>query len=385
MSKSFISHSTDQFLSLFLVTCLLVIFSSSCSKNDDSPEPLDDTKIIADPCVLIGNLAFNEPVSDITGYLDPITAKEYALIGFGEHCHDDCEDDLNTGVYIVDVTNPTSPTLISTIHTVNGFDLKTYDHYLYVVNGEEEGINNDHRGSIYDIQDLNNPIKVGSFPSSHNAFIDEEKGLLVTSFEGLKIYDIKTNPEIPLRIWSDGDDRGHDATIVGDRLFDFHETETNIYNITDPKNPELITKIAPPESLIQFHHSGWPTTDGNYLIINDEGANKNIGTDITIWDISSPGVANFVSSFNDPDATVHNVHVVENKAYFSYYGAGIRVFDISNPELPLLLCQYATSEAPIITDPNTFYFGGAWGVYAYLPSGNILISDTENGLFIFSK
>ena len=366
---------------LLISICLFSVLTSGCTNDDDLPEPAKPGPDLPSypTCTLLGSLSFSEPIQDITGYVDAQTSREYALVGFGEHCHSNCEIDDATGVYIVDVTDPSSPTLIETIHTVNGFDLKTYKHYLYVVNGEGEGINNDHRGTIYDIQDLSNPKKVGGFPSSHNAFIDEEKGLLVTSLEGLNIYDIKTNPERPTLLWSSGDARGHDATIVGDWLYDFHEYETNIYNISDPESPRLITKINPPPSTIQYHHSGWPTEDGNYLIINDEGVGAFGGNDITIWDISIGGLPRLAYKYNNANSIVHNVQVVGDKAYFSFYTAGIQVFDISNPESPVILCQYDTS--PRYNVPT---FNGAWGIYAFMPSGNILISDVENGLFIFS-
>ena len=52
--------------------------------------------------------------------------------------------------------------------------------------------------------------------------------------------------------------------------------------------------------------------------------------------------------------------------------------DISNPYSPLLIGYFDTFE------PNHHNsYMGAWGVYPFLPSGNILLSDMQTGLYVF--
>jgi len=63
--------------------------------------------------------------------------------------------------------------------------------------------------------------------------------------------------------------------------------------------------------------------------------------------------------------------------FASYYYGGLQVFDISNPLLPRRVAYYDTFEPP-----NDNFFQGAWGVFV-LPSGRSLLSDMNNGLFIF--
>ena len=53
------------------------------------------------------------------------------------------------------------------------------------------------------------------------------------------------------------------------------------------------------------------------------------------------------------------------------------MFDISHPDEPQLVAYYDTY-AP---DSHSG-FAGAWGVHAALPSGLILISDVQSGLFV---
>ena len=78
--------------------------------------------------------------------------------------------------------------------------------------------------------------------------------------------------------------------------------------------------------------------------------------------------------------SVHNVYIRPgtNLVFISYYVDGTRVLDITNPENPVEVAFYDTSEL-------TALFAGNWGTYAYLPSGYIISSDRQNGLYIFSS
>ena len=53
------------------------------------------------------------------------------------------------------------------------------------------------------------------------------------------------------------------------------------------------------------------------------------------------------------------------------------ITDISHPNNPIEVGHYDTYPQG---SGNGFY--GCWGVYPYLPSGNILASDMQNGLFV---
>ena len=60
---------------------------------------------------------------------------------------------------------------------------------------------------------------------------------------------------------------------------------------------------------------------------------------------------------------------------------GRQVYDLSDPAVPAKVMYYPTSTE--IAAPNLYR--GAWGVYPFLPSGNILVSDMQNGLFVIEK
>jgi len=64
----------------------------------------------------------------------------------------------------------------------------------------------------------------------------------------------------------------------------------------------------------------------------------------------------------------------------SYYYDGLQVYDISDREHPSRILQYPTSQ-----EENNKEYRGAWGVYPFLPSGNVLVSDMQEGLFVIDR
>ncbi|NNM22498.1 MAG: choice-of-anchor B family protein, partial [Flavobacteriaceae bacterium] len=270
------------------------------------------------------------------------------------------------GMSVVDVTDPTNPTQVAHLTSVPGFDVKVWDHYVYCVTGGSG------TASIVDIFDPTNPQEVGTFPSSHNLFIDEN-GYMYASFPNLTIYDLNPDPTNPTFLTSVGSE-GHDATVRGDLLIDCHGfAGTNLYDITDPANPILLSTISDPT--ITYHHQGDISSDGNYLYINDELSN-NPDPDISVWDISDRANPVRVSDFSD-SATTHNLYVIGDYAYSSYYTAGFRVFDISDPSQLVLADEYDTNPA------SGEGFSGAFGVYPSPVTGNIYINDSD-GVFVFT-
>ena len=354
---------------LWVLIIIISLFNDGLAQDghwSSESEVLLDSQSSDNFLSLKGRLSIPGRAADVWGYVDSNTGKEYALIGYGIF-----SDPPDAGVVIADVTDPANPVQVANIDSVPGFDLKTWRHYMYTVNGRSNGL-----GGIVDISDPENPKVVDSIPSAHNIFIDE-RGFMYMECPGLRIFDLNPDPTNPKLIWSDSTFDCHDASVIGNRLFDFHGSAgTNIYDVTDPSDPQLLGSINDPA--IRFHHSGWPTEDGQFLFICDEGA-RHPTADFTVWDISDVRNPRKVGSFADPDAIVHNLYVVGNFAFTSYYTAGLRVFDISDPRNPIQLDEFDT--AP---DTSGEVFAGDFGVYPFAPSGNIYVSDRQSGLFIFA-
>ena len=83
-----------------------------------------------------------------------------------------------------------------------------------------------------------------------------------------------------------------------------------------------------------------------------------------------------MSDYADPDATAHNLYVIGDYAYSSYYTAGFKVFDITDPSQLVLADEYDTNN---ISGQG---FAGAFGVYPSPVTANIYIND-NSGVYIF--
>ena len=99
---------------------------------------------------------------------------------------------------------------------------------------------------------------------------------------------------------------------------------------------------------------------------------------MTVWDIQQPDNPRRVAEFGDDNAIVHNLYVIDDVAYVSYYAAGFRIYDVSDPTQPRLLDEYDTDPGE-----NGIGLNGAWGVFPYARFGYIYVSDVAEGLFIF--
>lgn len=314
---------------------------------------------------LLGSMSLPSSVfvSDVWGWVDPGTSREYAIIG----------DWHGRKIFIIDATTPSNMKLVAEIDGVPGFDVKVWDHYIYSCDGDTFG--QDSR--VIDIADPFNPVLAPrGFFSAHNIAISPA-GTMFLESPGLRTLDLTADPLAPTLLSEDfGDFRdGHDATVRGNRLYDFRGHEgTLILDVTDPANPDTLGTITDPA--IAFHHSGDATADGTTLLITDELA-ADPSPDITVWDISNPADPVKLADITDPNSTVHNLYIQDNLAYVSYYASGFKVIDITDPSAPVVLDRYDTS--PLSGDG----FIGAFGIYPFAPGTRVYVSDIDNGLFVF--
>ena len=77
--------------------------------------------------------------------------------------------------------------------------------------------------------------------------------------------------------------------------------------------------------------------------------------------------------------TDHNGYMRGSYYYVSHYRRGVVVYDAANPNQ---LVEVAHFDNYVTPSTNIAGTDGAWGVYPFLPSGNLLVSDIENGLFV---
>ena len=335
--------------------------------------------------------------NDSWGWTDTSTNHEYAIIG------------LDNGTAFVDVTDTENPIYLGKLPTatVNSDwrDVKVYNNYAFVVS---EAAN--HGMQVFDLTKLRsvtNPPQnftaettFTDFGSAHNIVINESKGYAFpvgTSRSGMYAGGpLFINIQNPLNPVSEGGFRNysHDAQVVTyagpdtehtgkEILIGSNETEIVIVDITNKANPIKLSTIS--YANVGYAHQGWFTQDMRYFLLGDELDEIRLGnkTRTVIFDFSD--LDNPQLSFNyfgPTDAIDHNGYVKNNTFYLANYTAGIRIIDITN-----IANKSMTEVGFFDTYPtnNIAGFNGAWSVYPYFESGNIVISDIDNGLFIVKK
>lgn len=315
--------------------------------------------------------------NDIWGYVDS-EMNEYGIIGSVDYTH------------FIDLNDPTNPTQVAQIAAPSGSvwrDFKTYLHYAYGVS--------DNGGGTLQIFDLSNlPHSVTKvydsnafFSNCHNIFIDEKNARLYavgTNQANLVVLDLQANPAQPTLLKNLGNPpiEGyiHDIYVRNHIGYASHvySSKLSVYNL---ENLDEVTKLGTIGSY-GLNHSSWLTKDGNTLIMADENHGLALNVVNTSNLSSMEIIGNIKSNLESAVSTAsiaHNPFIIGNDyVVIAYYHEGIQIYNITDPKNPTKAGYYDTYPQ------NSDYpgYSGSWGVYPFLPSGNIIASDTENGLFV---
>lgn len=360
------------FLSLFLVLLSLSL-SAQQSYNMQFHSNWDDNSIPSRSGVV-----FN----DIWGYA--AHGREYAIMGSTQ------------GTIFFDVTNPNAPQEVARIP--GGYtrslwrDFKTYRAFAYGV-ADETSASNRSGLQIFDLSDLPNSVfkvydSFAFFEKAHNIFIDEKSGRLYvagsnTRYSGIIVLDISVNPASPTLLASVNLPGGyiHDVYVRNDTAYCSHGNNgLYIYDMRSPTMPVLLGALTSYPNA-GYNHSSWLTEDGDHLIFADETHNRYLKV-VDVSDLNNLTIVGSIKSTllapNASNSIAHNPFIKGDSVYISYYHEGVQVYDISDPTAPVNVSYYDTEPA------NTNYSGyrGTWGVYPFLPSGNIIASDVTRGLFV---
>lgn len=371
---------------------------------------------------LVGHLSLNElptassSANDIWGHVDLNDMREYAIIG------------LRNGVAVVDVSQADSPTVVGSVQgqgttwrdikVLQYYDptIRRFKAYAYsVADNVVEGM------MIIDLSNLPSSVSLSqrntSDRESHNVYISNVDYTTNTALRGQspKLHLTGTNnfggawrtyslvdPANPssanayTNASSSRSNYTHDASslLVDDHravsdciqlvvgkcnvIIDFNESEVRLWEHNSAEEATLLSEFSYPNA--QYTHSGWWSEDKQYIFVHDELDERrlSLNTTINIFEISDLRSPRLVGTWTGPTkASDHNGFVKGNKYYMSNYERGVTVLDIRHPEAPQEVAYFDSYPAS-----NNNSFNGVWGVYPYLPSGHILASDIQGGLFI---
>ncbi len=174
---------------------------------------------------------------------------------------------------------------------------------------------------------------------------------------------------------------GPDSDFRGRQIcFASNETALRIVDVTDKENPVPISSATYPD--MAYIHQGWLTEDHRYFYMNDE-LDELTGlaarTRTLVWDVAELDDPVLVAEhFGSTNATDHNLYIKGDRMYQANYQAGLRVLDISDPENPVEVGFFDTT--PYEGNPPTM--SGAWTAYPFFESGTVIVSSTQEGLFL---
>lgn len=380
--------------------------------------------------------------NDIWGWTDPMTNKEYALVG------------LTDGVSFVDISNPVEPIIVGKLEEslitdkfknlsaldfpgcfigVNSNllskklekgsiwrDMKVHNNHMYVVSDNQA-----HGMQVFDLTRLRSydgtPLSFShdalydKFAGAHNVAINENTGFAfvtgVTTSDfcgqrdstGIHIVDINSPltptfagcyfdaetdlqsfPNIGVGYIHDtqcvnyqGPDTEHQGKEV---CFSSAEGAVVISDVSDKSSPTTIGFSGLTQ--MQYSHQGWLTEDHSYFLMNDEldESNLNRNTKTYIWNVKNLDSPSFIGHYDHTTtSTDHNLYVKGDYMYQSNYAAGLRVLridDLDNIDLEEV--------AYFDTQPSTDHVNadGSWSNYPFFESGVIIVSDIVAGLFV---
>jgi choice-of-anchor B domain-containing protein len=349
--------------------------------------------------------------SNLWGFFDLDDRREYAVMG------------LNTGTTVVDVTDSTAPRVVGAITgpTSSWREVKVYqrwnaargrhDAWAYVVSeAPTAGL------QIIDLSNL--PASIShvatfrGFDTAHTVFlanVDPGSGAsnvpdvapvlyIEGSDEGFLALDISdpVAPRIAGRllnsyvhdVWA-GVFRGVRASRCGpghdpcEIVADWGGDAVRFVDFTDKAAPVVISAFHYPD--LGYAHSGWISRDGNYLFSFDEGDELFAGGNsrIRILDVTDFAFPRLAAVWTSSTLAIeHNGYVVGDRLWVSYYERGVTVLDVSTPTAPRETGFFDTYPAR-----DAAGFHGSWGVYPFLPSGTILLSNIDGaaGLFLLRQ
>ena len=402
---------------------VILLLNLSCSEDEEltSTQPINSTQSSQSPC--IDGLAGNYPCNgfdlmgeidvltlsgstaargnDIWGWTDPSTQKEYAIAA------------LTNSTAFIDVTDATNPIFLGRLETNTTSsiwrDVKTYNNYAFIV-ADNAGT---HGMQVFDLTRLRNltstPVTFtadttfNGVDSCHNIVINEEEGVAYlvgcTNNNGGPIFVDITDPLNPTYLGEyNSAGYSHDAQVVTYNGPDSDYTGHQIYigsngntdqvvilDVTDKSNITQISSISYPQTA--YAHQGWFTEDQAYFILGDEVDEITYGfnTKTLVFDFNDLDNPSLSSTYFGPTPAIdHNGYVKGNEYYLANYRAGLRVLDISNVSTAsnALVETGFFDTYPADDNPD---FNGAWSVYPYFESENIIIGDIDAGLLIVRK
>ncbi|MEP7264655.1 MAG: choice-of-anchor B family protein [Bacteroidota bacterium] len=322
---------------------------------------------------LIGHMSYTGTCAGVWDYVDSLN-NEYAIVGVSDK------------VSIVDVTNPAAPVERFSVPALSGQtslwrELKTWNKHAYAVSEGGGGV------ICIDLSHLPDTVTYNHWygDSAISGLIADAHTIAATdgyiyvfgatgvSPGGCIIADI-SDPMNPHFTGLYTENYIHDGYIRNDTLWagEIYLGQFSVIDVTDKSNPVLITATTTPSA---FTHNVWLSDDGTHAFTTDEHTDAPL-VSFNVSDLTNIQLEDIYVTDSLPSREVHNVRVLNDYLINPSYGSQLTIVDAAHPDNLIEIARAPT----IFNGSNP---GLCWDASPYLPSGNILVTDINGGLFIF--
>jgi choice-of-anchor B domain-containing protein len=324
------------------------------------------------------------------GYVSP-SGREYALMG------------LSNKIAFVEITDPNNADWFASVaHGSSQWaDVKVYQDVAYVVTERSEsGI------QVIDLSNIDGTTNrvslirtIAEVGRSHTITVDTTSGFLYTCGSreaggSTTCWDL-TDPRNPVRVGVasiTGSTYVHEGTaftyppgsaypgkqvLFASSAFD----GLMIWDVTNKNNPILMSTALYPN--LGYTHQSWMSEDLKYMYLNDEfdETTYSIPTRTIVFDIQNLNAVTYETSYTNGNTSIdHNLYVRDGYVVSSNYTSGVRIWSThTNPTAPTEVGWFDT-----YPEDDSPQYEGTWSNYPFFPSGTIIASDINRGLFVLN-
>lgn len=347
--------------------------------------------------------------NSLWGWTDPLTGKEYVLLG------------LNDGTAFVDISDPAAPVYLGKLPSHTGSsswrDVRAYQNHAYVVADS----NGAHGMQVFDLTQLRGvtspPVTFAAtahydkVANVHTISINEATGYaylvgatqtgtgIVTCHGGLHIVSL-ADPAAPqfVACYDDGAYVHENQCFVyqgPDSAYAGHEIclaargnaeSIDVVDVTDHAAPVRLSSFRyQPAGVGSYSHQAWFTEDHRYILLDDELDEQNEGNATRTWildaaDLDQLELAGATGYFDHATPAIdHNLYVRGDFVFESNYKAGLRILRLTDPAQALL---EEVAYFDVFPASDAASFDGTWNNYPFFASGTVPVSHISQGLFL---
>ncbi len=235
--------------------------------------------------------------------------------------------DYGQGLQIINVSNPTAPTLAGTYNTPGiAYDVYVASNFAYVAN-DSSGLR------IIDVSNPAAPTLTGTYDTPGNSrgvHVVGNFAYIADYTFGLQIINVSNSTAPTLTGTYDTPGSAYRVHVVGNFA---HVADGNfglqIIDVSNPAVPTLAGTYNTQGIAYGVHVSG------NFAYVADGSSG------LRIINVSNPAAPTLTGTYDTP-GSAFGVHVLGNLAYVADYTFGLQIIDVSNPASPTLTGNYDT-------------------------------------------